>query len=120
MLNVGRLRVLKEVAHRGSFSAAADALSYTQSAVSRHIAALEAEYGIPLLECGPAGVRPTQYGERLLRHADAILAHDDQLRREFDGVRKVPLATSPSVPSRPRSPGSSPRPLTRSSKIAPR
>jgi DNA-binding transcriptional LysR family regulator len=52
---------------------------------------LEAEYGVPLLERGPAGVRPTPYGERLLQHADAILAHDDQLRREFDGVRKGAL-----------------------------
>ena len=59
--------------------------------VSRHIAALEAEYDIPLLERGATGVRPTPYGERLLEHADAILAHDDQLRREFDGLRKGAL-----------------------------
>src|ERR1019366_7179181 len=49
MLNVGRLRVLKEVAYRGSFSAAAEELSYTQSAVSQQIAALEAETGTALL-----------------------------------------------------------------------
>ena len=68
----------------GSLGEASRTLGYTQSAVSRHIAALEAEYGVPLLERGPAGVRPTPYGERLLQHADAILAHDDQLRREFE------------------------------------
>ena len=50
MLNVARLRVLKEVAYRGSLSAAAEALSYTQSAVSQQIAALEAETGMTLLE----------------------------------------------------------------------
>ena len=43
MLNVNRLRILIEVSNRGSFSAAADALSYTQSAVSQQVAALEAE-----------------------------------------------------------------------------
>ena len=42
MLNVARLKILDEVAHRGSFSAAADALDYTQSAISQQIAALEA------------------------------------------------------------------------------
>jgi DNA-binding transcriptional LysR family regulator len=43
MLNVARLKILNEVAHHGSFSAAAEALDYTQSAISQQIAALEAE-----------------------------------------------------------------------------
>src|ERR1700753_1876023 len=78
----------------GSLGEASRTLGYTQSAISRHIAALETEYGVPLLERGPAGVRPTPYGERLLQHADAILAHDDQVRREFDGVRQGTLRHS--------------------------
>ena len=45
MLDVRRMRVLREVARRGSFSAAAEALSFTQSAVSQQIAALEREAG---------------------------------------------------------------------------
>ena len=45
MLDVRRMRVLREVAVRGSFSAAAEALSFTQSAVSQQIAALEREAG---------------------------------------------------------------------------
>ena len=49
MLNVGRLRVFREVAHRGSISAAAAALDYTQSAVSQQIAALEREAGVKLV-----------------------------------------------------------------------
>lgn len=85
------LRVFREAVRCGSLGEASRTLGYTQSAVSRHIAALEAEYGVPLLERGPAGVRPTPYGMRLLQHAAAILAHDDQLRREFDGVRKGAL-----------------------------
>src|ERR1700744_756655 len=49
MLNVARLKVLKEVAYRGSLSSAAEALAYTQSAISQQIAALEAETGMGLL-----------------------------------------------------------------------
>ena len=45
MLDVRRMRVLREVAVRGSFSAAAEALSFTQSAISQQIAALEREAG---------------------------------------------------------------------------
>src|SRR5438067_194239 len=74
MLSVGRLRILKEVAYRGSFSAAADALSYTQSAVSQQIAALEAETGLPLLERHPRGVSLTAAGQTLVAHAEGILA----------------------------------------------
>jgi len=49
MLHVGRLKVLTEVVRRGSFSAAAETLSYTQSAVSQAIARLEAETGATLI-----------------------------------------------------------------------
>ena len=74
MLNVNRLRILIEVATRGSFSAAADALSYTQSAVSQQVAALEAETGVTLLERLPRGVRLTPAGEVLLTYAEGIIA----------------------------------------------
>ena len=74
MLNASRLRVLKEVAYRGSFSGAAEALSYTQSAVSQQIAALEAEAGMALLERHPRGVSLTAAGQTLVGHAEGILA----------------------------------------------
>lgn len=74
MLNVQRLRVLREVAARGSFSAAADALSYTQSAVSQAVARLEAETGVPLIERDRGRVRPTVAGAALIDHADGILS----------------------------------------------
>jgi DNA-binding transcriptional LysR family regulator len=74
MLNVARLKILREVAYRGSFSAAADALSYTQSAVSQQIAALEAETGMALLERHPRGVSLTAAGQMLVGHAEGILA----------------------------------------------
>jgi DNA-binding transcriptional LysR family regulator len=77
MLNVNRLRILKEVAYRGSFSAAADALSYTQSAVSQQIGALEAETGMTLLERHPRGVSLTAAGQTLVGHAESVLADLD-------------------------------------------
>ncbi len=74
MLNVARLRMLKEVAYRGSFSAAATALDYTQSAVSQQIAALEEEVGLALLERHPRGVSLTAAGQTLVGHTEGILA----------------------------------------------
>ena len=50
MLDIRRMKVLREVAAWGSFSAAAEALNFTQSAVSQHIAALERETGTQLVE----------------------------------------------------------------------
>src|SRR5919197_325370 len=73
MLDVRRLKVLREVARCGSFSAAADALSFTQPAISRQIAALEAEAGTQLVDRRARGVRLTLAGELLLGHADVIL-----------------------------------------------
>src|SRR3954466_7189856 len=73
MLDVRRLRVLREVAVQGSFSAAAEALSFTQPAVSRQIATLEAEAGTALVERGARGIRLTAAGELLVEHAEVIL-----------------------------------------------
>src|ERR687887_106898 len=73
MLEVRRLRVLLEVARQGSFTAAARSLSYTPSAVSQQIAALEREAGAALVERGPRGVMLTEPGRVLAREADEIL-----------------------------------------------
>src|SRR5512132_242357 len=73
MLDVRRLRVLGEVARRGSFSAAAEALTYSQSAVSQQIATLEREAGARLVERQGRGIRLTDAGRALVRRADAIL-----------------------------------------------
>jgi DNA-binding transcriptional LysR family regulator len=86
MLDVKRLRVLKEVATRGSFSGAADALSYTQSAVSQQIAALEREAGTMLVERSARGVRLTDAGTALVAHADAIIARLDAAERELEAI----------------------------------
>jgi DNA-binding transcriptional LysR family regulator len=86
MLDVKRLRVLHEVARQGSFSAAADALSYTQSAISQQIAALERETGTTLVDRGARGIRMTDAGEALVRHADAILTRITDAEAELEAI----------------------------------
>src|SRR5919202_1181767 len=83
MLDVRRLRVLAEVAGRGSFSAAAGALNLTQSAVSQHVAALEREVGLPLVERGTRPVELTEAGHVLTRHAAGIFARLDGAEQEL-------------------------------------
>ncbi|HEY7151428.1 MAG TPA: LysR substrate-binding domain-containing protein [Solirubrobacterales bacterium] len=89
MLNVQRLKVLREVAAQGSFSAAASALSYTQSAVSQAVARLEAEAGVTLIERDRRGVRPTAAGAALVEHADGILARLDAAEAEVAAIAGV-------------------------------
>src|SRR5689334_2816165 len=86
MLDVRRMRVLREVAQRGSFSAAAEALSFTQSAVSQQIAALERETGTVLVQRSARGVRLTEAGEALVRHTDAILARLAEAEAELEAI----------------------------------
>ena len=74
MLDSRRLRVLCEVARHGSFSAAAAALGYTQPAVSRQIATLEAEVGTVLVRRVPAGAVLTDAGRLLVERGETILA----------------------------------------------
>ncbi len=86
MLNVGRLSILSEVAYRGSISAAAEALSYTQSAVSQQIATLESETGLTLLERHPRGVTLTAAGQTLVGHAEGILARLDAAEASLSAI----------------------------------
>jgi DNA-binding transcriptional LysR family regulator len=89
MLHLGRLRVLTEVVSRGSFSAAAESLDYTQSAVSQAIARLEAETGATLLVRDRRGVRPTAAGATLIEHAEAIFARVQAAEAELQAVLGV-------------------------------
>jgi DNA-binding transcriptional LysR family regulator len=86
MLNASRLNVLREVVECGSFSAAADALSYSQSAVSQAIATLEGELGAPLIERDRRGIRPTEAGAALAGHAEGILARMDDAEAEVAAI----------------------------------
>jgi DNA-binding transcriptional LysR family regulator len=86
MLDVRRMRVLREVAVRGSFSAAAEALSFTQSAVSQQIAALEREAGTTLVQRSARGVRLTEAGEAVVRHTEAIMARLAEAEAELEAI----------------------------------
>ncbi len=73
-LNTTRLRILREVAARGTIAAAAQALYLTPPAISHQLATLEAEVGVPLLARTARSVRLTDAGRRLVAHAEVILA----------------------------------------------
>ncbi|SCF38325.1 DNA-binding transcriptional regulator, LysR family [Micromonospora viridifaciens] len=83
------LQVFRAVAEHGSITAAARALRYTQSAVSRQIAALEAELGSPLFDRLPRGVALTEPGRCLLGHAEAVLDRLDAARRDLAALRDL-------------------------------
>ncbi|MDO9407021.1 LysR family transcriptional regulator [Patulibacter sp.] len=81
------LRVLREVGAHGSFTAAAEVLGYTQSAVSRQVAAMERVAEAPLFERQARGVRPTAAGRVLLRHAEVVLERADAATLELRGLQ---------------------------------
>jgi DNA-binding transcriptional LysR family regulator len=83
MLNLRFVETLREVAARGSFSAAAQALSYTQPAVSRQVALLEREVGMPLVVRGRKGVHLTTAGRLVVEHAEEIRARFRRLDAEL-------------------------------------
>jgi DNA-binding transcriptional LysR family regulator len=73
MLDLRRLRLLRELKARGTIAAVADALQFTPSAVSQQLAMLEREAGVPLLEKAGRGVRLTDAALVLVEHAEALL-----------------------------------------------
>ncbi len=83
MLDLKRLRVLREVSKQGSFSGAAGALYVSQSAVSQQISALEAEVGVPLLLRLRSGPVLTDAGRLLVSHADAAICRLEEAEREL-------------------------------------
>lgn len=87
------LRTFVAVADLGSFTAAATAEGYTQSAVSRQIASLEDICGVELFVRGARGVRPTPAGEYLLPHARALLDRLADTARALDGLRRLDTGT---------------------------
>jgi DNA-binding transcriptional LysR family regulator len=86
-LTLTGLRVVLEVARTGSFSAAAERLGYTQSAVSRQVAVTEKAAGTPLFERHARGTRPTPAGAALARHAGKALDEIAAAGQELAGMR---------------------------------
>ena len=83
-LTLTGMRVVYEVGTRGSFTAAARALGYTQSGVSRQVGLVEQALGVELFERLSRGVRPTARGEVLIRHAKSILERVDSAMLELE------------------------------------
>ena len=93
MLDLRRLAVFHAVAEHGSFSGAALALDYTQSVVSHHVAQLERELGVTLLERGRRPVRLTPAGERLHEHAGGILGASRAAEEEMRALAGMATGT---------------------------
>jgi DNA-binding transcriptional LysR family regulator len=89
MLDVKRLKILREVAEAGSFSGAADSLHLTQSAVSQQIASLERETGTTLIDRNRGNLRLTDPGNALVGHADAVIARLQEAERELDEIAGI-------------------------------
>jgi DNA-binding transcriptional LysR family regulator len=83
MLDVRRLWILREVALHGSFTAAAQALSYTPSAVSQQIAAFEREVGVRLVERRARGVALTEPGQILVEQAEVVFGQLTAMEQEL-------------------------------------
>ncbi|MFI6588330.1 LysR family transcriptional regulator [Embleya sp. NPDC050493] len=88
MLDVRRLRLLRELSLRGTIAAVAEALAFTPSAVSQQLATLEREAGVPLLERTGRRVALTPAGRNLVRHAEAVLDHLEQAAAELADTRR--------------------------------
>jgi DNA-binding transcriptional LysR family regulator len=86
MYDVRRLRLLRELAARGTVTAVAEALAYTPSAVSQGLAQLERDTGVALLERAGRGVRLTEAGRRLAGHADAVIMRLEAAEADLTGL----------------------------------
>jgi DNA-binding transcriptional LysR family regulator len=96
IVSLNAWRTFVTVCRLGSLSVAADELGYTQSAVSRQMAGLERQVGVPLVERHARGIRPTAAGEAFRHHAQATVNAADRALRAArdadDGSPARPLA----------------------------
>ncbi|MEU3935677.1 LysR family transcriptional regulator [Streptomyces sp. NPDC029044] len=88
MLDVRRLRLLRELDRRGTIAAVAEALAFTASAVSQQLGVLEREAGVPLLERSGRRVVLTPAGRILVAHADAVLERLELAVSQLAGARE--------------------------------
>ena len=90
MLDLHRLRLLREFADRGTIAATAAALGYTPSAVSQQLSALEREAGAALLDRAARSVELTDVGRQLAVHADIILAQVEAAEADLSAAGREP------------------------------
>jgi DNA-binding transcriptional LysR family regulator len=96
VMDIRQLRTFDAVVQHGSFTAAASALGYTQSAVSQHVAALEGSLGVTLFERRPFALTPA--ARRLAEHAGNILLRLDVAASEMRSVDRRPTTTVVATP----------------------
>ena len=93
MLDLHRLRLLRELKHRGTLAAVAEALSYSPSSISQQLSVLEREAGVPLLEPAGRRVRLTPQAEILVAHTEAVLERleraEADLAASLEGITGV-------------------------------
>ena len=89
-MDLRQLRYFVGIVQAGSVSRAADQLHVAQSAISHHLANLEAELDRPLVTRGPKGIRLTEAGNILYRHAEAILRHVEFAKQDAKSALDVP------------------------------
>jgi len=100
-LGLRQLRYFIAIADAGVLSRAAETLNVAQSALSHHVAALETDLGVKLLERRPRGMALTAAGRRLYEHASAVLsalgkAEEDV--RTYTRRRPVRSASASAIP----------------------
>jgi DNA-binding transcriptional LysR family regulator len=86
LLDLRRLRLLRELAARGTIGAVAESLSYSPSAVSQQLSQLEREAGVPLLERAGRNVRLTAAAQTLVAHTDVLLARLEEAEAELEAT----------------------------------
>ncbi len=87
MFELRRLRLLHELALRGTLAAVAEALAYSPSSVSQQLAQLERDAGVPLIEPDGRRVRLTPHGLALAGHAARMIELDERAREELASVQ---------------------------------
>ncbi|MCA1188367.1 MULTISPECIES: LysR family transcriptional regulator [unclassified Saccharopolyspora] len=92
-MEVRRLRLLRELADRGTVTAVAKALDYTPSAVSQQLKALQSEAGVPLTEPAGRSLRLTDAGWALVARSDEVLAALERMDAELNSFRSAPRGT---------------------------
>jgi DNA-binding transcriptional LysR family regulator len=93
MLDLARLRIFREVAARRSFSAAAEALDYTQSAVSQQVSKLERDVGLVLIERSRRPIGLTEAGEVLFARTEVIFGEVATVETELNALAGLEAGT---------------------------
>jgi len=91
-MNFAQLKAFQAVANNGSITGAAQLLHVSQPSVSKHLKNLEEDYGVKLFERNAGAVGRTDAGSSFLRHADAILVHLDEARKELKSPKSLKIS----------------------------